>query len=78
MTCLASFGPVFIAAALPVAYFVIKIYKTLVTIKNYEVKTYTHTTGPNDASSIIWAHFRCSCPPCDVFQHYNLQNISIV
>ena len=44
MTCLASFGPVFVAAALPVAYFVIKIYKTLVTIKNYEVKN-THTPG---------------------------------
>ena len=43
MTCLASFGPVFVAAALPVAYFVIKIYKTLVTIKNYEVK---HTPTP--------------------------------
>ena len=69
MTCLASFGPIFVAAALPVAYFVIKIYKTLVTIKNYEFKKNTLTTGPNDASGIIWARFHRSCPPCDVFQH---------
>ena len=77
MTFLASFGPVFVAAALPVAYFVIKIYKTLVTIKKYEVKSHTHTTGPNDASSVVWARFHRSCPPCDIFQHYNLQNISM-
>ena len=28
-----------------------------------EIKKKTCTNGPNDASSIVWAHFHCRHPP---------------
>ena len=40
MTPDASFGPVFVMAALPAVYFVIRIYKTLLSIRKHEKKNH--------------------------------------
>ena len=47
---LTLFGPIFIVAALPVAYFVVRNHKTLVCIKKREEKL---TMGPNDARRVV-------------------------
>ena len=64
----ASSGPVLVIATLhhsPVAYFVNINHKTLVSmLKKYEKMEKKLTQGPNDARSVIWAHFHCSALSC--------------
>ena len=76
MTCLASFGPAVIVAALSVAYFVdntqIITYqymynRILVRIRKNMKKIETLTYGPNNARCVIQACFHYCWPPCRIF-----------
>jgi hypothetical protein len=63
-TRLASSGPNFVTAVHPVAYSVNRTYETSVSIeKTRRNKIKILTYDPNDASGVVWAQFRCSCPP---------------
>ena len=60
----ASFGPVFVV---PITYFNIRIYifnKTLVSNQKYDEKIKKY---PSDARRVVWARFRCPCPPGCIF-----------
>ena len=70
-TRLASFGPVFVVPARSIMYLIIRTYiynRTFVSIKKKRRKINEKLIyGPNDASDVVWARFRCPCPIHHVF-----------
>jgi hypothetical protein len=70
MTRLASFGPVFVAAAFPKSprlseTSIVPIY-VIVSMLNHEMKKRRLTTGPNDARRVVWARFRSHLTPASL------------
>jgi hypothetical protein len=55
--------------ALAVVYFVLRNYKTLVSIKKHERKKKRLAMGPKDVRRVIWARFDCGYPPCHISCH---------
>ena len=73
-TRLASFGPVLVIVAfLLIASRVFRRVQPINTKKcyliyiNHEKKKGDLLNGPNDASGVVWARFRCPCPIHHVF-----------
>ena len=75
----ASFRPIFIMAALLLAYFVISIYKILVIMIKHEIREGKAYCGPKRCLTVVRAHFHRGCPPGPSFSCIlllNLQDIS--